>query len=115
MKMKIEINGSKITVFNVAKLTFTILLGYKIGKYCTMTPEYMFYGGMNAIETMILKKLGIDRDSTYGDVKKAAEDSAEKTISKLKNTVDKLEKKINGKIASMHLNTDETKEGETES
>lgn len=115
MKMKIEINVDKITVLSVAKLTFTVLLGYNIGKYCVIAPECIFYGGMNAIENRILKKLGIDKDSTYGDVKKAAEDSAEKTISKLKNTVDKLEKKINGKIASMHLNTDETKEGETES
>lgn len=105
--MKIEINGNKITVLNVAKLVFTILLGYKIGKYCTVIPESMFEGCMASIEKRIFKKLGVNEGATEEEIQEAAE-----------KAVKKLEQKVNGKIKGVHLEIKTPsmqKEGETES
>lgn len=98
---KIEINVDKITVLSAAKLTFTVLLGYKIGAriankadtvvaFIDATASTFFDKVMHSIEIYKSK-----------DYKKELDE-------KIDSTAEKVSKKIDEMF-------DELKEGETES
>ena len=107
--MKIDANGSlKITVWNVAKLTFTILLGYKIGKALADVPGSLCEGIIEkSVDASVMafgKKLGINENSSKEEIDEKVDAYFADKVNKFKE-----------KHPKITIETKEDKEEETES